>query len=57
MVEPGERPGLGQVRLNVLGSGDPLGVGNLDGDGAFQLIVAGEVDPPEAPWPSRRITR
>ena len=47
MVELRERPGLGQVLLDVLRPGDPLGVGDLDGDRSVELVVAGEVDPPE----------
>ena len=27
VVEPGDGAGLGQIRLDVLGAGDPLGVG------------------------------
>ena len=41
--------GLGQVRLDVLRAGDPLGVGDLDRDRAVELVVVGEVDPPESP--------
>ena len=47
MVEPGEGAGFGQVRLDVLGPGDPLGVGDLDRHGAVEVVVVGEVDPPE----------
>ena len=47
MVEPRERPRLGQVRVHVLRPGDLLGVGHLDGDRSVERVVAGEVDPPE----------
>ena len=49
VVEPGQGAGLGQVGLDVLGAGDPLGVGHLDRDRAVELVVAGQVDPPESP--------
>ena len=49
MVEPGERPGLGQVRLDLLRAGDPIGVRHLDGDRAVEFLVTREIDPPEGP--------
>ena len=45
VVEPGEDPGLGQVGLDVLGAGDPLGVGHLDRHRAVEVVVVGQVDP------------
>ena len=48
MVEPGEDAGLGQVGLDVLGAGDSLRVGHLDRHRAVEVVVLGEVDPPEA---------
>ena len=49
MVEPGEGAGLGQVLLNVLGTGDPLRVEDLDRHGAVKLVIAGQIDTPESP--------
>ena len=47
MVELGEDLGLGQVDRDVLGAGDPLGVGHLDRHRPAELVVLGQVDRPE----------
>ena len=48
VVEPGECAGLGKVFLDVLRPGHSPGVGHLHGDGAVELLVTGEVNPPES---------
>ena len=47
MVELGEDLGLGQVDRDVLGAGDPLGVGHLDRHRPAERVVLGQVDRPE----------
>jgi hypothetical protein len=48
VIKDGERTGLGQISLNVLRAGNPLGVRNLDGHGTAQFLVACQVDAAEA---------
>ena len=57
VVELGEDLGLGQVGLDVLGAGDPLGVGHLDRHRPVEVVVLGQVDRPNPPRPSSRMTR
>jgi hypothetical protein len=48
MVELHEGAGLGQLFLDVLAAGDPLGIGHLDRCGEVELVVASHVDLSEA---------
>ena len=48
MVQSGEDPGLGEVSFDVLGAGDSLRPGHLDGDPAVQLGIPRQINPPEA---------
>src|SRR5205814_9978596 len=49
VVEHGQGAGLGQVAGEVAGVGDEPAVRYLDGDGAVEVLVAGEDDDPERP--------
>ena len=51
MVQAGEDAGFVQVRLDILGVGDSFGVRHLDRDGAVEVVVVGQIDPPNPPWP------
>lgn len=48
VVQAGKRLGLGQVMRGVLRAGHMAAVRHLDGDAALELVVMGEIDPPEA---------
>ena len=48
MVEVGDGAGFGQVGFGIFGPGDQLAVRHLDGHGAMQLLVVGQVDQAEA---------
>ena len=48
MVETGQDLGFGEVRFEIFGRGDALEVRHLDGNGAVELVVVGEVDSAEA---------
>jgi len=45
----GEGAGLGQIGLDVFGTGDALGMRDLDRHGTVEVVVVGEIDSPEAP--------
>ena len=47
VVQAGQDAGLGQVRLDIFGRRSALLVRHLDGDGAMQLLIVGQIDPPE----------
>ncbi len=48
MVQPRQDPGFGQVSLDILGQGDALRVGHLDGDSAVKVGIPREINPAEA---------
>ena len=48
MVEVGDDAGFGQVCLDILGPRDSFGAGNLDRNGAVELLVIGQEDLTEA---------
>ena len=47
MVQLREDSGFNQKRLDILGSGDSLGVWHLDGDRAVEVVVVSQIDPSE----------
>ena len=47
MVEPGQRPGFREKRLDILGTTDAFRPRHLDGDWPVEVVVAGQVDPAE----------
>ena len=48
MVEPGDDAGLGEIRLDIAGTGDLLRVGHLDRYEAIEVVVSGQINPSEA---------
>ena len=48
MVQLGEDSGFVEKGLDILGVGDPLRVGHLDGDRAIEVIVVSKIDPSES---------
>jgi hypothetical protein len=42
MVETGEDAGFVQVRLNIIGLGDPFWSGDFDRNGSIEIVIEGE---------------
>ena len=57
MFEAGHGAGFGQIQFGIFGASDPIGVGHLDGDGAMQLFVMGQIDEAEAPFAQQLLIR
>jgi hypothetical protein len=53
MVEAGEDAGFVQVRLNILGLGNPLWARDFDRDGAVEIVIEARKTCPNPPLPSR----
>jgi hypothetical protein len=47
VVKAGDEPGLFEISLDILGSFDPFGAGNLDRYESIQLVVLAEQDESE----------
>ncbi len=49
MVELGEHPRFGQIRLGIFGAGDAFRSGNLDRHAPIEVRVMREIDPAKVP--------